>query len=109
MNGGFIPDATYAGVRFDNSLSDQAEILCPGMTGTLIDQFVYSDNDATSSTGRSFIVDPRHYSAVDNDNPAYHCAIDAVPGNVYNMNAAGTVFDYGTPGKTNPQCPGVTQ
>jgi hypothetical protein len=106
--GGFTPDGTYTGVRFDNQLSDQAEILCVGTSGTLIDQFVYTDMEAMT-TGRSFIVDPRHLTATDNDNPANHCVIDAVPANVYDTNAAGTVFDYGTPGKANPQCPGVTQ
>ncbi len=102
--GGFVPEGTYVGVRFDNQLSDQCEILCPGPTGLLIDHFQYTDADALT-TGRSFAVDPDHYSAIDNDNPVNYCVTPAIAANAYNMNAGGTVFDYGTPGKPNPQCP----
>jgi hypothetical protein len=49
-------------------------------------------------TGRSFSVDPDHYSAVDNDLRSNWC----LGSTLYMM---GTSANYGTPGAANPQCP----
>ena len=98
--GGFVPDYTYSGIKFDNDAADLVSIYCGA---TLIDRFSYSETLAAVS-GHSFSVDPAHYNAVDNDNTAYFCQGTTV----YNQGITSggkVVDDYGTPGKTNPPCP----
>jgi hypothetical protein len=97
--GGFVPDYTYSGIKFDNSAADEVNIYCGG---TLIDRFAYSASLATVS-GHAFSVDPAHYNAADNDNPSNFCLAQMV----YNQSTAGTniIRDYGTPGVSNPNCP----
>ena len=97
---GFVPDYTYTTVKFDNDAADEANIFC---SGTLIDRFGYSDTLARTS-GRTFGVDPDHYNAADNDNPANYC--QAISVYVMATNSGGDIIrDYGTPGAPNPQCP----
>ena len=97
--GGFVPDYTYSGIKFDNNAADEVNIYCGS---TLIDKFAYSASLASVS-GHAFSLDPTHYSAVDNDNPANYCLAEVV----YNMAVSGSnvIRDYGTPGMTNPPCP----
>jgi hypothetical protein len=97
--GGFVPDYTYTGIKFDNDAADSVSIYCGG---TLIDKFAYSTAQATTGGGHSFSVDPAHYNSVDNDNPANFC----LGTTVYNTAVSGSnvVTDYGTPGATNPSC-----
>jgi hypothetical protein len=98
--GGFVPDYTYSGIKFDNSNADLVAIYCGP---TLIDQFSYTKSQAQTS-GHSFSVDPAHYNAVDNDNPAYYC--DGT--SIYDQATASggkLVTDYGSPGVSNPPCP----
>jgi hypothetical protein len=96
--GGFIPDYTYSGIKFDNDNADSVSIYCGS---TLIDKFAYSAAQATMG-GHSFSVDPAHYNSVDNDDPANFCLATTI----YNSATSGTtvVNDYGTPGVTNPPC-----
>jgi hypothetical protein len=97
--GGFVPDYTYAFLRFNNGTADAVNVTC---SGTLIDRFAYTAADAATS-GRSFSVDPAHYDAADNDTAGSYClAADA-----YNQGtgASSTLRDYGTPGAPNPPCP----
>ena len=96
--GGFVPDYTYSGIKFDNNAADECNIYCGA---TLIDKFAYSVSLATVS-GHAFSLDPAHYNAVDNDNPADYCLATAV----YNtaMSGTTTIRDYGTPGADNPPC-----
>jgi hypothetical protein len=51
-----------------------------------------------NSVSHTFSVDPRHYSAVDNDIRANWC-LGTAP---YMM---GALMLYGTPGQPNPPCP----
>jgi hypothetical protein len=97
--GGFVPDYTYTGIKFDNDAADSVSIYCGGK---LIDKFAYSTAQATTGGGHSFSVDPAHYNSVDNDNPANFC----LGTTVYNTAVSGSnvVTDYGTPGATNPSC-----
>ncbi len=96
--GGFIPDYTYSGIKFDNDNADSVSIYCGS---TLIDKFAYSAAQAAMG-GHAFSVDPAHYNSVDNDDPANFCLATTV----YNQAVSGTtvVSDYGTPGVTNPPC-----
>jgi hypothetical protein len=94
--GGFVPDYTYSGIKFDNSAGDLVSIYCGS---TLIDKLSYSTKDAKVS-GHSFSVDPAHYISAD---PKDFC--DAVT--IYNQSTTAggkVVADYGTPGKPNPPC-----
>jgi hypothetical protein len=97
--GGFTPDYTYSGIKFDNQAADLASIWCGG---TLIDSFPYSTAQAPGS-GHSFSLDPAHLTAADNDNPADYCLATTV----YHTATSGTttISDYGTPGAANPPCP----
>jgi hypothetical protein len=93
-----MPDFVYgSGIKFDSNASDSAKIICNGID---IDVFTYSDQDATdaNSIGKTFSLDPRHYTAADNDVRANWCF-----GTAPYMMGANTFF--GTPGATNPQCP----
>ena len=96
--GGFVPDYTYSGIKFDNDNADSVSIYCGP---TLIDKFAYSAAQAAMG-GHSFSVDPAHYNSVDNDDPANFCLATIV----YNQAVSGNnvVSDYGTPGVTNPPC-----
>jgi hypothetical protein len=96
--GGFVPDYTYSGIKFDNDNADSVSIYC-GLT--LIDKFAYSAAQAAMG-GHSFSVDPAHYNSVDNDDPANFCLATTI----YNQATSGStvVSDYGTPGATNPPC-----
>jgi hypothetical protein len=96
--GGFVPDYTYSGIKFDNDNADSVSIYC-GLT--LIDKFAYSAAQAAMG-GHSFSVDPAHYNSVDNDDPANFCLATTI----YNQATSGStvVSDYGTPGVTNPPC-----
>jgi hypothetical protein len=99
IGGGFVPDYTYSGIKFDNDNADLVSIYCGS---TLIDKFSYTKSQAQTS-GHSFSVDPAHYSAVDNDNPAYYCEGSTI----YNQATTGggsVVADYGSPGVSNPPC-----
>jgi hypothetical protein len=96
--GGFMPDYTYSGIKFDNDGADSVSIYCGA---TLIDRFGYTAAMAAVG-GRAFSVDPAHYSAVDNDVPANVCNATTI----YNQFVSGSnvVTDYGTPGAPNPSC-----
>jgi hypothetical protein len=96
--GGFVPDYTYSGIKFDNDSADSVSIYCGSI---LIDKFAYSAAQAAMG-GHSFSVDPAHYNSVDNDDPADFCLATTV----YNqaVSANNVVSDYGTPGVTNPPC-----
>jgi len=96
--GGFVPDYTYSGVKFDNNAADSVSIFCGS---TLIDRFGYSAAMAAVG-GHAFSVDPAHYSAVDNDVPANVCNATTI----YNQAVSGSnvISDYGTPGAPNPSC-----
>jgi hypothetical protein len=97
--GGFVPDYTYSGVKFNNDAADSVNVAC---NGALIDRFAYTAADAATS-GHSFSVDPSHYDAATNDQPGSYC-LSQVP---YRQatNGDAIVRDYGTPGATNPPCP----
>jgi hypothetical protein len=95
--GGFTPDFVYGpSVKFDNSGPDAARILCGGVE---IDSYGYS-LAMSAGSGHTFQVDPRHYSAIDNDVPANNCLGTAV----YNTNTGTGAKDYGTPGAENTTC-----
>jgi hypothetical protein len=96
--GGFVPDYTYSGIKFDNDNADSVSIYCGT---TLIDRFSYSAAQAAMG-GHSFSVDPAHYNSVDNDDPANFCLATTI----YNQAVSGSnvVSDYGTPGVTNSPC-----
>jgi hypothetical protein len=105
---GFTADYVYTPlgaapiVKFDNQGGDAARIYCGG---TLIDEFAYPAIVAPNA-GRTFSLDPRHYNATDNDNMAFWCeAATATTNDAYETSGP----NYGTPGKTNTQCPSVTQ
>jgi hypothetical protein len=99
---GFKVDYAYGpSIKFDSQGADSARIRCGAV---LIDEFAYSVTDSTdpNAVGKTFSVDPRHYSAVDNDVRANWCLATATY-------MAGTAMYYGTPGAANPQCAAVTQ
>ncbi|HMF42154.1 MAG TPA: hypothetical protein VKQ32_15880, partial [Polyangia bacterium] len=105
---GFKPDFVYTPpgmeanppVKFDNQGADQAEIRCGNIS---IDIFGYPSTSAGIG-GHTFSVDPRHYNSVDNDIMTNWCvARDTMAGDAYETSGP----NYGTPGKTNPPCPGV--
>ncbi|HVZ89020.1 MAG TPA: hypothetical protein VHG72_18775, partial [Polyangia bacterium] len=98
--GGFVPDYTYSGIKFDNDNADLVAIYCGP---TLIDKFAYTKSQAQTS-GHSFSVDPAHYNAVDNDNPAYYCDASTIY-NQATTSGGKLVADYGSPGVSNPPCP----
>jgi hypothetical protein len=95
---GFPPYFVYGtAIKFDSQGADSARIRC----GTvLIDEFAYNSTDATdaNSVSHTYSVDPRHYTAADNDIRANWC-LATTP---YMM---GSLMLFGTPGATNPQCP----
>jgi hypothetical protein len=100
----FTPDFVYgASVKFDNDAGERAAISC---NGTLIDDFVYPTAVANGG-GRAFSLDPRHFNANDNDlSMSFWClARNTMAGDAYEQ----TGPNFGTPGATNPQCPGVAQ
>jgi hypothetical protein len=106
---GFTPDYVYTPpntpppVKFNNSAGDRAAIYCGGV---LIDEFPYT-TAVSGVEGHSFSLDPRHLNWMDNDvTMTYWCnARDTMPGDAYDSSGP----NYGTPGRANPQCPGVTQ
>jgi len=106
---GFTPDYVYTPpntappVKFNNSAGDRAAIYCGGV---LIDEFPYT-TAVSGVEGHSFSLDPRHLNSMDNDvTMTYWCnARDTVLGDAYDSSGP----NYGTPGRANPQCPGVTQ
>jgi hypothetical protein len=97
--GGFVPDYTYSGIMFNNNSADSVSVICGATT---IDTFAYSIALAAMH-GRSFSVDPAHYSAVDNDDPLNVC-----PGvDIYDQTVdvgGNVIHDDGTPGAPNPPC-----
>jgi hypothetical protein len=98
--GGFVPDYTYSGIKFDNDAADSVSVICGGTT---IDRFAYPASAAMTS-GHSFSVSPAHYDAADNDTVGNYClAVD-----LYDQlqdSGGNFVRDYGTPGAPNPACP----
>ena len=88
---GFVPTYNYATVKLSNT-GDQLGLSC---NTVLIDHVSF----AVVTKGQSLSLDPRHFSAVDNDNPANWC-LATVP---YNMLAGST--DSGSPNAVNPLCP----
>jgi hypothetical protein len=96
---GFVPDYTYAALKFNNGVADSVSITCGG---TLIDSFGYSLADGQTS-GHAFSVDPRHLTAADNDTPGNYC-LAVTPYNQRPGNGDSVIVDYGTPGAANPNC-----
>ena len=72
----------------------------------VIDDFVYPTAVAGGG-GRSLSLDPRHFNAADNDvTMTFWClARNTMAGDAYEA----TGPNFGTPGQTNPPCPGVAQ
>jgi len=100
----FTPDFVYGlAVKFDNDAGERAAISCGGM---VIDDFVYPTAVAGGG-GRSLSLDPRHFNAADNDvTMTFWClARNTMAGDAYEA----TGPNFGTPGQTNPPCPGVAQ
>jgi hypothetical protein len=96
--GGFVPDYTYSGVKFSNSMGDGVFLEC---NGTLIDSFTYGLTCATTVSGKTFSVDPAHYTSADKTTPGNFCLGNTV------YHTMSTVSDYGTPGAPNPPCAGL--
>jgi hypothetical protein len=110
LAGGFIPDYFYLPpecvncgtmcpastcVKFSNTGGDLARLAC---TSVIVDEVVFSSlswlKNGLVPHGRSYSLDPSHYSATDNDAAGNWCT--------------GTVSyfgsDLGSPGATNPTC-----
>ncbi len=101
-SGGFVPTFDYhviplvtTDVKFGNS-GDLLMMRCNGITIDSVDFTTW-----VIPQGASLSLDPRHYSATENDVQSNWCP--AVPPAAYHMTAAGT--DFGTPGVGNPTCP----
>jgi hypothetical protein len=115
ISGGFVPDYDYnptgctstcgttcpdgcPTVKFSNS-GDQVGIKCGATNIDVVDFTTWTTGTpAVVPHGRSYSLDPRHYTASDNDVFANWCLGTMI----YNMNSGGT--DYGSPGVTNPLC-----
>ncbi len=86
-NGGLTVNYKYTGFTLANT-SD--EIILTDSLGTVIDVVAYS----SSSNGKSWNLDPSHYTAIDNDNFTYWCLANSMYG----------LGDFGTPNSTNSNC-----
>ena len=109
--GGFVPDYDYhttldmngvlnpkADVKFANDTGDSAHVTCGIVQIDAVDFHSWRELTTTGlmvPNGRTYSLDPNHYSATQNDIEANWC----VGINVYHST------DRGTPGQANPACP----
>lgn len=86
-NGGIMVDYTYSSFSLTNT---NDEIILTDFAGAVIDSVVYT----SSTSGKSWNLDPTHYNTSDNDNFTYWC-LSTTP---YGLG------DLGTPGMNNISC-----
>ena len=86
-NGGITPDYTYSGFTLSNS-SD--EIILTDAIGTMFDSVAYT----SSTSGKSWSLDPSHLDATGNDDFANWCLSSVSYG----------MGDFGTPSAVNTGC-----
>lgn len=87
-NGGVTIDYEYSSFTLTNSGGD--EIIITDASNSVIDSVVYT----TTTSGKSWNLDPTHYNTTDNDNFAYWCLSTTTYGS----------GDFGTPGAINVTC-----
>lgn len=86
-NGGLTVDYVYSNFTLANTGD---AIILVDKTGTIVDEVNYS----STVTGRSWNLDPAHYSTLDNNNFNYWCNATSVYG----------LGDYGNPRVANTSC-----
>jgi hypothetical protein len=88
QNGGVIVDYVYTNFTLANV--GDAIILADNSGSTVIDEVSYT----TSVEGKSWNLDPGHYSSLDNNDPSNWCQANSLYGD----------GDYGTPRAANTSC-----